>query len=535
MGKSGFFEFHEQVRARRPAAGPPGQTLPGIAGNAASSPAAGPTPISVSELTHRIERVLRNGVPETIHVRGEISNFRPQQSSGHVYFTLKDAGSCVDCVMWGSDAARMKFKPADGMELLATGKVTVYVARGKYQLSVTTLRPLGKGALELAFQQLRAKLEEQGFFAAERKLPLPQYPMTVALVTGADTAALQDILKVLRRFAWIRLLLYPVPVQGQGAAQRIAAALMHLSQRGAEIGVQVILLARGGGSLEDLWAFNEEVVARAIADSSLPIVTGIGHEVDTTIADLVADYHAHTPTEAAQIIAAPWRVARDRIDTSTIRLRRSAQTLLQQARLRLANIERHETFRRPLERINALGQLLDDRQRGLTLALTTRLHNAQWRVQQYSARLERNMPARIGRMREQLDRLSQRLTTTLSARLRSAGDRLSRAQSALNDHHPKFALPLHRQRLDASSQRLARAARADLAFRQQQLDALARQLQAVGPENVLRRGYTITTRKNGDGILRSSAQVKAGDRLITRFADGEVESTADDPKQPRLF
>lgn len=532
MGKSGFFDFHEQVRPRRkddPRNGPQS------AANAPVGRTPAPEPITVSQLTSRIERVVRGGIPETVHVRGEISNLRPNQASGHLYFTLKDSANCIDCVMWKSDAVRLKFTPSGGIELLASGTVGVYGKQGKYQLYVSSLRPLGKGALELAFQQLRAKLEALGLFAAERKKSLPAYPMTIALVTGANTAALQDMLKVFRRFAFLRLLVYPVPVQGDGAAGRIAAAINHLSQRGGDVGADTIILARGGGSLEDLWAFNEEAVARAIAASRLPIVTGIGHEVDTTIADLVADYHAHTPTEAAQIVSAQWRSARDEIDVIATRLRRSAAALLQQARQRLTQIERHEAFRRPLDRINSIRQLLDDRQRALTLALTRRLHESQWRVQQLGSRLERHMPAALNRLRERLATLRQDLLAAMSGRVQRAGQRVAHLSGRLMESHPRHATAVYRQRLSALSDRLALSLRSSLAMRRQGLDALSRQLEAVGPENVLRRGYTITTRKKDAALLRNAAEVKRGDRLITRFADGEAESIAEDPNQPELF
>ena len=538
MGKSGFFDFHEQVRPKRrteqPTPAQPGPSLTGADASIVRNP--GPQPLTVSQLTNRIDRTLRTGIPETLHVRGEVSNLRPNQASGHVYFTMKDAANCIDCVMWKSDAARLKFTPTSGIELLATGTVGVYGKQGKYQLYVTSLRPLGKGALELAFQQLRAKLEAQGMFAPQRKKPLPAYPRTVVLITGASSAALQDMLKVLRRYAFLRLLIYPVPVQGDGAASRIAAAIQHVSQRGDDVGAEVVILGRGGGSLEDLWAFNEEVVARAIAASRLPIITGIGHEVDTTIADLAADYHAHTPTEAAQVVSAQWRTARDEVDQLLLGLRRSMLALLRNARQRLTHIERHEGFRRPMDRINSMRQLLDDRQRALTMAVTTRLHENQWRVQQLGIRLERHMPAALNRLRERVQQASaEALLAALTTRIRRAGERVTRLSASLIGNHPKHGIPVHRQRLAALSDRLNRSLRSSLVLRKQGLDALARQLQAVGPENVLKRGYTITTRKKDGALLRSSTEVKRGDRLITRFADGQAESVAEDPRQPELF
>ncbi|HZL36141.1 MAG TPA: exodeoxyribonuclease VII large subunit [Tepidisphaeraceae bacterium] len=494
MDEGSFFEFHEQMRPRRRAAGNPVTPLASqsaiSAGGKARGLAGGQQPITVSQLTQRIDRVIKTGLPESHLVRAQISNFRPNHSSGHFYFTLKDAASCIDCVMWKSDAARLKFAPTDGMELLAVGKVGIYGQRGKYQLYVSTLRPLGQGALELAFQQLRAKLEAQGLFAADRKKPLPRFPGTLVLVTGRDTAALADMLKVLRRFPWLGLLVYPVPVQGEGAAAKIASALNHISARGHEINADLILLARGGGSLEDLWAFNEEAVARAIADCRIPVITGIGHEVDTSIADLVADHHAHTPTEAAQVAAAHWRGAREAVDAGTLRLRRGCANQLQNARHRLAGIERHEVFRRPMDRINSLRQLLDDRQRAIGLTIARRLHEARWRVQEMHGRLGRKVPE---------------------------------------------ALRLYQQKLAGYCDRLNNAAATSLLLRRQQLDAMDRQLQAVGPQNVLRRGYTITTRKKDGSIVRSAAQIAPGDRLLTRFDDGQVESIAQDSKQLSLF
>jgi exodeoxyribonuclease VII large subunit len=325
-----FFDFREQVVGPRPK---PRSAKPLAA---ARGDGAGADVLSVTQLTARIDGVIRAGFPAPLLVKGELSNYRPNPSSGHAYFTLKDAGACVNCVMWKSDAAQLRFTPADGMELLARGHVQVYAQQGKYQLYVSTLQPLGQGALELAFRQLRAKLEAEGLFAPERKRPLPRFPTRVVLVTSSATAALQDMLKVLRRFPWLRLFLYHVPVQGDGCGGRIAEAIRDLNRGMAPLGgpPDVILLARGGGSLEDLWGFNEEAVARAVASSRAPVVTGIGHEVDTSIADLVADHHAHTPTEAAQVVTAHWRGARETVDLAAARTGRAVRAIVQDARQR---------------------------------------------------------------------------------------------------------------------------------------------------------------------------------------------------------
>lgn len=478
MAGMNFFDFQEKIRkpTTRTAAGSAGET----------------EPLTVTQLTGLIERAIKGGVPGQVQVKGEVSNYKHHGSSGHAYFTLKDPNACIDCVMFRSETAKLKFVPGDGMELLASGRVAVYPQRGRYQLYVSALEPLGQGALELAFQQLRAKLEAEGLFRAERKRPLPAYPSRIVIVTSRETAAYQDMLKVLRRFPWVQLALYHVPVQGDGSAEKIAAAIEHLNRGAAGIGgVDLILLGRGGGSLEDLWEFNEEVVARAIAACGIPIITGIGHEVDVSIADLVSDYHAHTPTEAAQVVTAQWRTVKDTIDLLGVRVRRGLRSIVQEARHRLTGIERHEAFRRPLDRINALRQLLDDRQRALMLARNNRLRGWQ----------------------ERLERLSARL----------------------GERHPRHLLRLYHERLTGIAGRLERGMREGQEHRRQRLDALAGQLRAVSPEAILQRGYSMTMRKRDGAVVRSATEVRPGERLVTRLADGTVESVVEDAKQLRLF
>jgi exodeoxyribonuclease VII large subunit len=469
-------------------------------------------------------------------VQGEVSNINRNKTSGHLYFTLKDAEACLDCVMFRAEAAALKFQPVPGMELLAGGRIGVYGARGRYQLYVDQLRPLGKGALEIAFQQMRAKLEADGLFAAERKKPIPGYPLRIVLVTSREAAALADMLKVLRRFPWLSLMLYPVAVQGDGAADKIAAALRHVNARiDGRGGADVILLARGGGSLEDLWAFNEEVVARAIADSCIPVVTGIGHEVDVSIADLVADHHAHTPTEAAQVITANWRTVRDHLGSSTLRLSRALEAGVADAAQRLRAIERHEAFRRPFDRIHSLRQLLDERQRAMLFAQERLLRGTRDRVRDAASRLERFLPALLPRERNRLDDLRRRLDASIAAQLRVARERLARVAALLQDCHPKYRLRLDSQRLQIDSDRLTRGGTQLLLARAVRLDALARQLEAVSPQAVLGRGYTMTLRKKDAQPLRSASQLHRGDKILTRFADGQVESVVGDSRQLSLF
>jgi exodeoxyribonuclease VII large subunit len=474
---SNFFDFREQMI--KPKAAAP----VGVESGA---------PLSVSQLTARIDSAIRGGLPGNMLVRGEVSRPNYHRSSGHLYFTLKDSGACIDAVMWKSDVGRLKFTVENGLELLATGKVQVYAQQGKYQLYVSKLAPVGAGALELALKQMRAKLEAEGLFAAQRKKPLPAYPSRIAIVTSGSTAAFQDILKVLGRFPFLELFLYQVPVQGEGAGKKIAEAIGHLSRRHQNCGgIDLIILARGGGSLEDLWQFNEESVARAIAASALPIVTGIGHEIDTSIADLVADYHAHTPTEAASVVVRGWLRARELLAMASTRLNGALRAIVSQAKQRLSGIQRHEVFRRPTHQIDSYRQFMDDRERALDAAIGNRLQMATVKVERLRSRLE--------------------------------------------GKHPKHTLSLQRHRLREVEARLVVAVSNSLQRRSLRLDGLNAQLQAISPTAVLARGYSITSLKRDGSIVRSAAGLKAGERLVTRLADGTVESISQDSRQGVLF
>ena len=476
MAGQNFWDFQQHLKGPSPSPAP-------------QKTAAKPEkPLTVSQLTSRIDKALKAGLPASLRVRGEVSNFKLHNTSGHAYFTLKDAAACIDCVMFRSEAELLKFTPTDGLEVVATGRIDVFAPKGRYQLYATHLEPLGQGALELARQQIQKRLQAEGLFDPARKKPLPRYPRHILIISSTQTAALQDILKVLARFAFLQIQIYHVPVQGDGSAERIAAALGHAA---AIASIDLILLARGGGSLEDLWEFNEEIVARAIAASRAPVMTGIGHEIDVSIADLVADYHAHTPTEAAQVAVRHWRNAAELIDAAALRLRRQVKSLLDQSRQRLAHVERHEFFRRPLDRINQLRQLLDERERSLFVAVT--------------------------------------------ARLRLAHDRTNRLDARLRERHPRHLIALQSQRTSALSQRLTRATAEVLQNTTRRLDLLAARLHCVNPQEVLKRGYSLTTHKKSGQIIKDPAQVKPGDTLVTRLASGQIESKVEDTRQLKLF
>ncbi|HZY10265.1 MAG TPA: exodeoxyribonuclease VII large subunit [Bacteroidota bacterium] len=253
--------------------------------------------LTVSELTRRVKSTLEVNFSD-VSVQGEISNFK-RHSSGHLYFTLKDENAQISAVMWRGRAMNLFFTPQDGMKVIARGKLTVYEIRGVYQIDVAQIQPLGIGELQLAFERLKQKLSEEGLFDAEYKLPLPAYPERIGIVTSPTGAAIQDIINIIsRRFPAVELILYPVRVQGVGSASEIASAIRDFNTYGK---IDVMIVGRGGGSLEDLWAFNEEIVARAIFDSKIPIISAVGHEVDYTIADFVADMRAPTPSAAAEM------------------------------------------------------------------------------------------------------------------------------------------------------------------------------------------------------------------------------------------
>jgi exodeoxyribonuclease VII large subunit len=401
---------------------------------------------------------------------------------------------------------------------------------------VSSLRPLGQGALELALRQMRAKLEAEGLFAPERKKPLPAYPKRIVIITSREAAALQDVLKVLRRFPWLDLMLYSVPVQGEGAGQKIAAAISHVNAKIESIGgCDLMILCRGGGSLEDLWSFNEEVVARAIAASRIPIITGIGHEVDVSIADLAADYHAHTPTEAAQVVTAAWKAAAELLASGRQRLTRAVGIVIQNRRQRLALAERHEAMRRPADRLRVLRQYLDDRQRTLLAVEQRLMRRLIDRVAAAELKTARRLPAIVRGLSARITDRATTLQRGVLSRVRRFNERVGQLDLRLQRRDPARLTQLADQRLKVSAAQLAAAMRRKLATLDAKIESTGRQLEAVSPPAVLKRGYTITSRKKGGELIRSAADIKPGDKLLTRFVDGQVESIAEDQRQMSLF
>jgi exodeoxyribonuclease VII large subunit len=440
-------------------------------------PGTAPRVLTVTQLVQRLREALDARFPAAVWVAGELSNVH-RAASGHLYFTLKDDESQLAAVMFRSAAQLLLFRPTDGLEVLVAARPGVYAARGTLQLYVEAMEPRGQGALRLAFEQLKARLAAEGLFAAERKRPLPRFPATVGIVTALGGAAIHDLRTVLsRRWPAARVLVRPVRVQGQGAAAEIAAAIADLNQ---VPGVAVLIVGRGGGSLEDLWAFNEEAVARAIAASHVPVVSAVGHEVDFTIADFVADARAPTPTAAAALVVP------DRVEVAAT-LARAAEGLraglLRQvgaARERLGRLERG--LGDPRRRVRDLGLRLDD----------------------LAARARGALGRRVGWERRELATLRERLLGRASpgARLGAAGERIAQTRARL-----ERALTLRMEQ-----------ARGSLAAREAALAALS-------PLACLARGYAIVRRGGATGpVVRDAAVLAAGEPIAVTFARGRARA-----------
>lgn len=343
---------------------------------------------TVTEITRRIKSLLEGTIPN-ISVEGEISGLKASPS-GHIYFCLKDNNALIDAVVWRSAAMKLKDIPKDGEKVVARGKISVYEPRGRYQLVVTSFQTSGKGDLWRKFEELKEKLAAEGLFDQERKVPIPESPKTIGIVTSPTGAALQDILKIVRRRApGMKIVVSPALVQGKGSAADIASAVQKLDLWG---GADVIIVGRGGGSLEDLWSFNEETVARAIASAKTPIVSAVGHETDFTIADFVADARAATPSEAAEKIAPDQNYLRGRVAHAATVLARALSGHIREQRERMSSMSRMRAYNKPLDMFMPLWQRLDDTLSDYRTIMERKLEQADNRVRLASTRLEAMSP-----------------------------------------------------------------------------------------------------------------------------------------------
>jgi exodeoxyribonuclease VII large subunit len=430
---------------------------------------------TVSELTGKLRDLITKNFTD-IRVQGEISNCREAQS-GHIYFTLKDERAQIKCAFFKSQQRGIKFRPEDGLHVTVRGSVSVYEQRGEYQIYIEKLDLVGQGALQLAFEQLKKRLDAEGLFDSSKKKPLPLLPSRIGIITSPKGAAVRDVVRILtRRFPNVHLTVYPVRVQGDGSGAEIVRALKFFNARKM---VDVLILARGGGSLEDLWAFNEEIVARAIVASEIPVITGVGHEADFTIADFVADVRASTPSAAAELVVQ----TRREFDKHIADLR---ETLANSIRYRMLELSRriHELsgrrgFRRPLDLLRQQRQRADEMTSRLALGLRSRLEQSRKRLNSLHLRIASfDFRVKIAAFRLRLERRAAELGVRAERFLRSRRDRLD-----------KFAL----------------------------------QLAERSPLKVLERGYAIATDANGV-LLRDASQVAIGDSVSIQLHRGRLSA-----------
>jgi len=485
-----------------------------------------PMILSVSQLTRMVRNILAEHLPETVHVVGQISNFK-RHTSGHLYLTLKDASSEIRAVMWRSAASGLKFTPSDGLEVIATGHVDVYEPRGQYQLYIRKLEPRGVGALELAFRQLCEKLRKEGLFDARHKKPLRRYPRRIAVVTSPTGAAIRDIIQtVRRRFPCVELLVLPARVQGEGAAEQIAAAIRMLNAQADRLGgIDVMIVGRGGGSLEDLWAFNEEIVARAIFASRIPIISAVGHEVDVTVADLVADVRAPTPTAAAELAVPVLDDVLADLAARAVRLGRALRAGLELSRSRLRRIEQHVLFRQPELFVRQAEQRLDEAGSRLRLAVSGRLGGLRRALHRCELVLATIRPESVlVRLQRRLERLEHRLRWAQGHCNVVAERSLARRVAALMGASPQRRVDRAVVVVGELRRRLDQAAAQRLASLVRRVEIDAARIEAASPRRVLARGFSITRDKTTRRIVTDPAQVRAGQRISTETAGGVFDS-----------
>lgn len=470
---------------------------PAPAGGTSAADAETGSAWTVSQLAARISGVIEAGMPAKLRILGEISNFRDRT---HLYFDLKDAGAVVNCVMFITQARRMRFVPRSGQEVVVSGRVEFYPPQGRITVKVDSIEPVGAGALELAFKALCEELRALGWFDPARKRSVPAFPRRIAVVTSRTGAALQDVLDTMKkRCCATDVYIVDVRVQGDAAAQEVASAIRWLGRNHERLALDAILVTRGGGSMEDLWAFNEKIVAKEIVDSPVPVVAAIGHETDTTIAELVADLRCATPTQAAMRLTPDRAALVEQLDSLSSRLRSAMHRGLRDRARRVQAAARHPFMADPGVVVERERRHVDALRRHLRSAGVGRVRAIAHRLERLAGRLESYRPAALHARREAvLEGLERRLAASMRQRL---------AASSIEGLYEKLDRAW-RIRGDRSEARL---------------EALARQLSVVGPMSVLRRGFSYTLREDGS-LLRSPSQVRQGERIRTRLEGGEIAS-----------
>jgi len=466
---------------------------------------------SVSDLAQALRRTLEDNFGH-VRLRGEISGYRGPHGSGHVYFSLKDADACIDAVIWRSAFARLRFRPQEGLEVIATGKITTFAGKSKYQIVIDGIEPAGVGALMALLDERRRKLAAEGLFDAARKKPLPLIPRVIGVVTSPTGAVIRDILHRLSDRFPRRVLVWPVRVQGETSAEEVAAAIRGfnaLSPGGAIPRPDIIIVARGGGSLEDLWGFNEEIVVRAAAESAIPLVSAVGHETDTTLIDHAADRRAPTPTAAAEMVVPVWADL----------LRNVIELGGRQRACMLKGLEHRRTALRSAARaLPGPDALLGPQRQRLDLA-TARLKPA-------LARLARIDETKLAALAQGLARHSPvALLREAAARLKAWGG--DRPEAAF-----RRQLDVKRERLPRMAERLRQAFAIQRARREERLGVAGQLLESFSYKSVLERGFALV--RGGDGKpIRRAAGIGAGEALAIEFADGTARAVAEGAPKPK--
>ncbi|WP_340371700.1 exodeoxyribonuclease VII large subunit [Peribacillus sp. FSL E2-0218] len=440
--------------------------------------------LSVSALTKYIKRKFDvDPHLQNVYIKGEISNFK-QHTSGHMYFTLKDEKARLLSVMFAANSKGMKFMPENGMKVLVKGDISLYEASGQYQLYVKSMAPDGVGDLYLAYEQLKKKLEAAGLFLAEHKKMIPQYPKSVGVITSPTGAALRDILTTIkRRYPIAKIIVYPALVQGNNAAKSIAKAI---SMANARAESDVLIVGRGGGSIEELWAFNEEIVAESIYDSDIPIISAVGHETDFTIADFVADMRAPTPTGAAELAVPHLNEILERLMNRKNRLTRSIREAVNFERTKLTRLERSYAFRYPHK--------------------------------MYEQKLE------------QLDRTKDRLLKTSTRYFLKKKDGLNQLNDILKKQHPEQAVKNAQEELQQHEKKLRRAMEAIYRHKSQQFVHMTATLSALSPLKIMERGYGLVF-TGDETLVKSTQQVSIGEKIAVSIKDGTLECEIKDIKE----
>lgn len=488
---------------------------------------------TVAELSLAVKDLLETGFPD-VWVTGEVSNFR-SAASGHYYFTLKDASAQLRAVCFRNQARYLKFKPQDGLSVIARGRLSVYEARGEYQLYVEYLEPAGVGALQLAFEQLKKKLAAEGLFDQARKKPLPVLPCAIGVVTSSGGAAIRDILRVInRRFPNMNVFLYPATVQGSSAAAEIVEGIEFFNRNPV---VDVMIVGRGGGSLEDLWPFNEEIVARAIAASGIPVISAVGHETDFTISDFVADHRAPTPSAAAEVAV---HRKEDFLAEITNRARQMGQNIrlrISEARASLTELRMHRAFHQFPARVLERSQGIDESVAAMERLLRGRMDTARRRLLELTAQLLRFEPRRLLEVRwvqiqqrkSQLGRIESEMSMLIGECLHASREAWMRAFAGVTRYDLRGNLQLRLAALHEREMGIHGSMGRILTARRHRMEHYQSLLDERSPLTVLNRGYSIT-RDAQSKIVRDTGQVEVGDELSIHLARGELGTRVHEKK-----